>query len=152
MTRKRTPAFWFITIFIALSIVLMLVGQTMSVINYDFTVRYGLQESVEEVSEFGVQVNRAFGVGDTLVFVPLLIVSIIGLWLRKRWALLMTTATAAVSAYWSVTILFILLWGPGCAGYNYAPGAEIWTFVLAYTAFGFWCTFYVLFRGEKLIQ
>jgi len=34
----------------------------------------GLQEDVKEVSEFGVQINRAFGAGDTFVYIPFVIV------------------------------------------------------------------------------
>ena len=153
MSRQRRPvAFWIFTVFIALSIVLMLIGQTMSVFNYDLTVRMGLQESIEEVGEFGVQVNRAFGVGDTVVYVPLLIASLLGLWLKKRWSLLTTAAVVGVSAYWSVTVGFVFLFAPGTPGYSYVPGPEIWLFVGAYAAFGFWGVFYLIFRGDALIR
>jgi hypothetical protein len=104
--------------FSGLSIALMLVGQTMSVFNYDFTVRHGLQESSEQVGEFGVQVNRAFGAGDTIVYIPLLLASLVGLLLKKRWSWISTAAVAGVSAYWSVTIIFTLLFLQGTPGYN----------------------------------
>jgi len=130
----------------------MLMGQTMAVFNYDFTASLGLQESVGEVSEFGVQVNRAFGAGDTVVYIPLMVVSLVGLFLRKRWSLLTTAAVAGVSVYWSVTIIFIFLFLPGAPGYDYVPGPEIWLFVGTYTAFGVWGLFYLLFRGDALLQ
>ena len=153
MNNKARPlAFWIFVFFLSLSIVLMLIGQTMSIFNYDFTVRHGLQESSEQVSEFGVQVNRAFGAGDTVVYIPLLIASLVGLWLKKRWALISTAAVAGVSAYWSVTIIFTFLFLPGTPGYNYEPGFEIWLFVITYTVFGLWGFFYLLWRGETLIQ
>ncbi len=95
----RPLAFWIFIIFLALSIALMLIGQTMSIFNYDFTVRHGLQESVNQVGESGVQVNRGFGAGDTIVFIPLLIASLVGLWLKKRWSLISTAAVTGVSAY-----------------------------------------------------
>ena len=126
MTRKdRSVAFWVFIVFLALSIALMLLGQTMSVFNYDLTVRLGLQESSGQVGEFGVQVNRAFGAGDTVVYIPLLIASLVGLWLKKRWSLLTTAAVVGVSAYWSVTIIFIFLFLPGTPGYSYVPGFDI---------------------------
>ncbi|MBT4485246.1 MAG: hypothetical protein HOC71_16390 [Candidatus Latescibacteria bacterium] len=148
----RPLAFWIFVFFLAISIALMLIGQTMSIFNYDFTVRHGLQESSEQVGEFGVQVNRAFGAGDTVVYIPLLIASLTGLLLKKRWSLISTAAVAGVSAYWSVTIIFIFLFLPGTPGYNYIPGFEIWLFVITYTVFGIWGFFYLLWRGGKLIK
>jgi len=60
--KYRSLSFWIFFIFIALSIVLMLTGQTMSVFNYDLAVDLRLQESPEQVGEFGIQINRAFGI------------------------------------------------------------------------------------------
>ena len=62
MANARRPiAFWIIVSFLAISILLMLIGQTMAVFNYDLAVRLGLQESPGQVSEFGVQ-ERAWPV------------------------------------------------------------------------------------------
>ncbi len=149
---RRPAAFWFIFVFLALSVVFLLIGQTMSLVNYDLTVRLGLQESAEQVGAHGVQVNRAFGAGDTIVYIPLIVASLAGLWLRKRWALLTAAAVAGISAYWTATIGCMLAFLPGTSGYNYAPPLGIWLFVGAYMAFGVWCLFYLLSRGEALLQ
>jgi len=58
---ERPVAFWIICVFLALSVVVLLLGQTTSFFAYDFAVRLGLQESVEDVTKFGVEMNRAFG-------------------------------------------------------------------------------------------
>ena len=149
---KRPIAYWIFIVFMAISILLMLAGQTMSVFDYDLAVHWGLQESHEDVVEFGVQVNRSFGASDTIVYIPLLLASLIGLLKKKRWAILMTAATAGVSAYWSATIIFIFLFSPGAGGYNYVPGPDIWFFVLIYFVFGVWGIFYLASRGEKLLK
>ena len=66
MAKSRRPAaFWFIFVFLAVSIILMLAGQTLGVFNYELAARLGLQEKPEEMTEFGVEVNRAFGAADT---------------------------------------------------------------------------------------
>jgi hypothetical protein len=148
----RPIAFWIIVGFLSISVILMLMGQTMAVLDYDLAVRLGLQESLEQVGEFGVQVNRAFGAGDTVVYIPLMVVSLAGLSLKKRWSLLTTAAVAGISAYWSVTVGFILLFLPGTPGYAYVPGPEIWFFVGAHTAFGIWSLSYLLFRGDSLLR
>lgn len=153
MTKNERPiSFWTFVVFLALSIVLMLLGQTMSVFNYDFTVRYGLQESPQLVGEFGMQVNRAFGVSDTVVYIPLLIISLIGLLQKKRWALLTTAAVSGISAYWSATVGFMFLFLPETPGYNNVPEPEVWLFIGVYFIFGVWGLFCLIFRGEKLLR
>jgi len=149
---RRPVAFWFITAFLTLSVALLLLGQTMAVVDYDLTVRLGLQESPQQVGAHGVQVNRAFGAADTIVYIPLMLASLAGLWLRRRWALLTTAAVAGISAYWTATIGCMLAFLPGTPGYNYTPPLGIWLFVGAYMLFGIWCLFYLLARGESLVQ
>ena len=149
---SRPVAFWIIVVFLAVSTALMLMGQTMSVFHYDLTVRLGLQESQQEVGEFGVQVNRAFGAGDSVVYIPLMIASLAGLCLKKRWSLLTTAAALGVSAYWSVTVAFMLAFLSGVPNYSLRPGPEYWLFIGAYIAFGGWGLFYLIFRGNTLLR
>ena len=82
-----------------LSSVMFLVGQTMSFINYDFTVSIGLQESKDIVGEMGVAINKGFGVGDTIIYLPLLVIGIVGLWFRKKWGLFAMTGALGITAY-----------------------------------------------------
>ena len=81
---QRSIGFWIIVAFLAASVVLMLVGQTLGVFNYELAARMGLQEKPEEMTDFCVQVNRAFGAADTIVYLPLIVISMVGLILRKR--------------------------------------------------------------------
>ena len=104
------------------------------------------------MGEFGVQVNRAFGAGDTVVYIPLMVVSLAGLLLKKRWSLLTTAAAVGVSVYWSVTVSFILAFLPGVPGYTLVPGLEYWLFLGAYMAFGGWGLFYLIVRGDALLR
>jgi hypothetical protein len=48
-------------------------GQTLAVFDYPLAANLGLQEDVRLVGEFGVQLNRAFGASDTLVYIPFMI-------------------------------------------------------------------------------
>ncbi len=149
---KRPFAYWILVSLTVMAIALMLVGQTTSIFDYDFTVRNGLQESEAQVGEYGVQINRAFGAGDTIIYVPILLASLIGLWRKKAWSLVAAGAAAGISLYWSVTVSFIFLFLPGTVGYNNVPGLDIWFFVLSFTVFGLWSLLYVIFMGEKLIR
>lgn len=148
----RPAGFWILESFMAFSVILMLVGQTVSVFDYDFTVRYGLQESVEQVGMYGVQVNRSFGASDTVIYIPLLIVSLWGLWYQKPWALVTTAAISGISLYWSTTIIFMFLFLPGTSSYKYVPGIDIWGFVIAFALFGAWSMWYLIFHNKALFK
>ena len=90
----------FVIASMVVSVVLLLLGQQkLSVVDYDLTVRLGLQESPERMEVHGVHVHRAFGAGDSIVYIPLVVASLSGLWLSKRWALLTTAAVAGIPAY-----------------------------------------------------
>jgi hypothetical protein len=149
---RRPVAYWVIVVFLALSILEMLMGQTTAVFNYDLAVRFGLQESTAQVGDYGVQVNRAFGAGDTVVYIPLMVLSLVGLVLRKRWSLMTTAAAVGVSAYWSVTIGSMLVFLPGVSGYSLVPGPAYWLFIGAYMIFGVWGLFYLMFRGDAMLR
>jgi hypothetical protein len=149
---RLSIGFRVIFIFLALSIVLILLGQTLGVFNYELAASMGLQEKPEEMTEFGVQVNRAFGAADTVVYIPLIVVSMIGLWFRKRWSLLTLAAFFGASAYWTATVTFILLFLPGVEGYSNVPGPEIWLFIGTYMFAGVMGLLYIVLRGEDLTQ
>jgi hypothetical protein len=149
---KRCPAYWIIIIFLVLSLILLVAGQTMAIINYDFAVKLGLQENVSEVGAFGVQMNRAFGAGDTVIYLPLILVSLAGLFLRKQWSLITTAATAGISAYWAAVLAIATIFFKGVPGFNLEAGPGYWIVFSAYIAFGFWTILYLIFRGDKLTK
>lgn len=153
MTKANRPiAFWIIVIFFILFLAMLIMGQTTALFNYDFTVKFGFQESAEKVSEFGVQVNRAFGAGDTLIYIPLIVISLIGLFLRKRWSLLTTAAAMGISAYWASTCMFMLIFLKGVSGYNFIPSLQYWITMSVYIIFGILGLLYLVFKGENLIR
>jgi hypothetical protein len=149
---KRRISFWVIIVFLIVSMILLLMGQTMAIFNYEFAVKLGLQEDVKEVSEFGVQVNRAFGAGDTFVYIPLMAISLVGLFLKRRWSLVTTAAVMGISAYWATTIAFMLFFLPGVPNYSVVPGPEYWLFIGAYIIIGVWGMMYLIFRGDTIIS
>ncbi|MDH3974786.1 MAG: hypothetical protein OEV42_10955 [Deltaproteobacteria bacterium] len=152
MENKRNRAYWVITVFLALSALLLLMGQTMAIVNYDFAVQLGLQEDVTEVGEYGLQLNRAFGAADTLVYLPLILISLVGLFLRKRWSLTITAAVMGISAYWATTIVFMLFFLTGIPHYYLEPGIEYGLILGAYIIFGLWGMIYLAVRGERIVN
>ena len=151
MNTSRSFSFWLIMGFLLISLVLLLIGQTIAIIDYDFAVQLGLQENINQVGAFGIQVNRAFAAADTIIYIPLIITSIVGLILKKRWSLLTTAASMGISAYWATTILFMLAFLQGTAGYHLQPGLAYWLFIFAFIVFGIWGLLYLIFQGEKIL-
>lgn len=149
---KRPIAFWVIVVFHMLSAILLLVGQTTAMFAYDFAVGIGLQESVEEVTLFGVQMGRAFGASDTFVYIPLILLSVIGLLMRKRWALIVNAAVMGISLYWTVTMTALMIYARVVPEYQLHPGLDYVVFIGSFALFGLWGLWYLVFRGDRLLQ
>jgi len=149
---NRHPEFWIISSLLALFLLLLLVGQTLAMVDYGLAVSMGLQESVAQVGEYGVQVNRAFSASDTLVYIPLIISSLVGLTLRKPWALQTLAAVMGISLYWTSTIGMMFYFLPDTPGYNFEPGVEYAIFMGAFFLFGLVGLFYLARRGKYLID
>ena len=150
--KKRPRGFWFVMAFLLFDLLFFLIGQTGALFAYDFMVRIGLQESVQAVGEYGVQVNRSFGLADTVIAIPLMLISLAGLYRRKRWALTTLAAFIGITIYWPVFGAGLFFFLKGVPGYSLVPGAGYSLILLLHAAFGIWILGYLMFRGEKLIS
>lgn len=100
--------YWILIVLQLFSIVIFFLGHTLCIFFYDLTVRMGLQEDVEDVGAALVQVHRSFGAADTILYLPLLISSVLGLvQKRRRPSLICTAASAGIHSYWSLVGFFI---------------------------------------------
>ncbi|MFA5811439.1 MAG: hypothetical protein WC956_03810, partial [bacterium] len=97
MPFNRPIGLWFMTIVGILLLAVLIFGQMMAFIDYDFTVSLGLQEPAEMIGVMGIAVNKAFGLGDTVVYVPLLVAGLAGLWLRKQWGVFAMAGALAIT-------------------------------------------------------
>jgi len=149
---KSPVAYWAIVVFLALSTVLMLIAQTPPIFDYDLAVRLGFQNGADKITEYGVQVIRAFCVADTLVFIPLTVLALIGLLLKKRWSLFATASLTGISIYWAVAYGFMVPFLNGMPGYHAVLAAPDWLIMGAYVVFGVWALLYLMFRGERLVE
>lgn len=148
---KRPAAYWVIVSFLALSTVLMLIAQTTPIFDYPLAVRLGFQNGADKISEYGVQVIRAFCVADTLVFIPLTLIALVGLLLRKRWSLFAIASVTGISVYWVVAYGFMVAFLSGMPGNHVVLGIADWVLMGAYVAFGVWALLYLMLRGDRLI-
>ena len=99
-------------IFIGIFLNIMLVaGQTFSLIDYDLTVSLGLQESAAEITDAGIAFAKGFAFGDTVLYIPLFVLGIVGLLKQRPWGFFSMFGALAVTAYWPAVNLFAVYAG-----------------------------------------
>ncbi len=150
--QNRHISFWIVNIFLILTAFGILAGQTFALINYELLVQFGLQESVEEIGEIGVNVNKAFAVSDTLIYLPLIVLSIIGAIKRTTWSLSAISAVMGITAYWSLTVMFELIFLKGTSGFLLVPNIVYWLVLSGYFLSGVIGLIYVFKNGRKIIM
>ncbi|MFC1490289.1 hypothetical protein ACFL6K_03675 [Candidatus Latescibacterota bacterium] len=150
MNKDREIGYWVLMIGGILLLAMLLSGQMMSFINYDFTVSFGLQESEDVIGESGVALNKGFGVGDTLIYTPLMIIGLIGLWRKKVWGVFAMTGSLAITAYWPMVTIFILLFSRGTPGFNFTDFTLYNIVLTSITLFGIWGVWY-LYKNRKIL-
>lgn len=141
MNETRNIGFWILIGLGILLTIMLLIGQTFSLINYDLTVSIGLQESVEEVSEVGVAWAKGFAFGDTVLYLPLLLIGIIGLLKRRSWGFYSMFGALAITVYWPIVSLSAIFIGRSVLNLNpdkYVSYSIILPLIAIYGLWGMW--------------
>ena len=152
MKNNGAVGFWILMVVGIIVLVVLFIGQMMSFINYEFTVMIGLQESVDVIGEMGVAVNKGFGVGDTIIYIPLLIMGLIGLWIRKEWGIITMAGALGITAYWPMVSLFLLLFAKGSPGFNFTNFTSYAIILILITIYGIWGLLYLIKRRKVLAR
>lgn len=84
------------------SLVIWLVGQTGAVVAYDTVAGWGLQDSRALIDPVIVEVNRAIGLADTIIMLPLFVVATIGLLRRRFYGVVTSWLAFGMTLYWPV--------------------------------------------------
>jgi hypothetical protein len=84
------------------SLVIWFFGQSVAVVAYDKVAEWGLQDSRALVDPVIVQVNRAIGLTDTIVMLPLFIVAAVGLIRRRFHGAVASWLVFGMTLYWPV--------------------------------------------------
>jgi len=141
MNQKRWSGFRVLIIFALLLNLIMLMGQTGSLIDYGFTVSIGLQESVEEVTGLGVAWAKGFAFGDTVFYIPLFIIGIAGLFRQKVWGIYSMFGALAITVYWPSVNLYALFAGKNEMNLNpdkYVSFSILLPLIAIYGLWGMW--------------
>ncbi len=152
MADGRSVGFWVLMIIGALLLLMLVFGQAMSFIDYEFTVSTGLQESVDVIGEMGVAVNKAFGAADTIIYLPLLLMGLVGLWIKKKWGIHAMVAALAITAYWPVVNIFILLFAREAPGFHFSNFASYCIVLTSFSLYGIWGIWYLYKNRERIVK
>ena len=104
----KDKSFWMLISIAAVLVVLFLAGQSLGVFNYDLAVAIGMQESEDEIGKIGIAFAKGFGFADTVLYIPLFLMGIIGLLKNKRWGKYAMFAALAISVYWPIVHLYAI--------------------------------------------
>ena len=148
MKNNRNLGFWILIGFGILLNLNYLMGQTMALINYGFAESIGLQESAFEITEVGIALNKGFGLGDTVFYMPIFILGIIGLLRRSAWGVYAMMGAMAITVYWPIVALSTLYFARGAAGFNFTDFTSYSVILSVIAAYGLWGQWY-LYNNRK---
>ena len=147
---NRISGFWFlIGIGILLNIIYVF-GQTMAIINYNFAVSINLQEPMDEITEIGVALNKGFGFADTVFYIPLFVIGIIGLLKRTTLGLFAMLGAMAVTIYWPIVSLSTLIFAKGAREWHFTDYTTYTILLSLIALYGFWGFLFLYKNRENL--
>ena len=93
---------------------------------------------VSPVTEVGVAFWYGFAFGDLVIYIPILLVGLLGHLLRKRWGRIWMAAALGVTIYWPIVCLATVAAARGAAGWDLGHEAPYWTVLPLITLWGLW--------------
>lgn len=84
-----------------LNIIIFMIGQGGAVVAYDTVAEWGLQEARETADPFIIVINRAIGLADAIIGVPIFILATIGLWQTRFYGIMASFMVMGISFYWT---------------------------------------------------
>ena len=75
-----------------------------------------------------------------------------GLWLRKEWGLFAMAGAMAITAYWPMVCLFLLLFAEGSPGFAFSDYTAYTVLLTAFTIYGLWGLWYVYRNRKQLTE
>ena len=91
-----------------LLIFLLLIGQVLSLFDYNLAVSLGLQESEDEIGRIGIAFAKGFAFGDTIVYLPMLVIGMVGILRKIKWAIFIMLGALGISIYWPIVHLYAI--------------------------------------------
>ena len=152
MKQNRKIGFWILIGIACFLNILYLLGQTMALINYDFTVAIELQEPAKEITEVGVALNKGFGMGDTIFYIPLFVIGIIGLLKKTAYGLYAMSGALAITTYWPIVVLTTVYYAKGTPEWHFSDYTSYSILLTLIAIYGLWGLWYIFKYRTSLVH
>ncbi len=122
-------------------VVMFLIGQTTALLNYEYVVSIGMQESEQEITNVGIAFAKGFAFGDTMIYIPLFIIGAVGLLKKKSWGIFSMFGAFAITVYWPLVHLYAIYVGRdglNLSDDKYLSYSIILPLIIIYGLWGMW--------------
>jgi len=116
----------------------LMIAQGLPALSYDLGVSMGSQEPAEAITEVGTAFFYGFAFADLVVYIPLLLIGLIGHLRGTRWGRVSLIAALGITVYWPVVCLATVVDAREAAGWAIASEVQFWIVLPAIAAWGAW--------------
>jgi hypothetical protein len=148
MENKKGVGFWALITVATVLVVFLIMGQTLSLIDYDLALSLGLQESEKEIGKVGIAFAKGFAFGDTIFYIPLLVLGILGLLKGKKWGTVLMHSALGISVYWPMVHLYAIYIDTEAITLNPEKYISFPIVLTLITIYGLWGTYY-LYKNSR---
>lgn len=141
--KNRGFVYWLLQIPGWLLLIYLIYAQGISAFGYELGVSMGTQEPIEVVTEVGAAFWYGFALGDLLVYIPMLLIGLIGHLRSERWGHIWFAAALGITIYWPIVCLSALVDARGAPGWNIVNELPYWIFLPVIAGWGIWGLFAV---------
>ena len=119
---NRGSAFWFVQVPGWILLAYLVYAQAIPAFDYELGVRMGTQEPADQITEVGKAFWVGFALGDLLIYLPLLLVGLVGHLKQKPWTAWVLGAALGITVYWPVVVLAAALDAREASGWQVDDG------------------------------
>lgn len=135
---KRDIGFWVLQWVGWLFLIYLIYAQAIPAFDYELGIAMGTQEPSEIITEVGAAFWYGFAFGDLVVYIPLLMIGLIGYWLGKMWGRNLLAAALGITVYWPIVCLAAVIAARDSAGWNLTDETPYWIVLPIITLWGIW--------------
>lgn len=136
--RKRGLSFWALQIPGWLLLVYLACAQGITAFDYELGVSLRTQEPAEMITEVGTAFWYGFALGDLLIYIPILLVGLIGHARNAPWGRIAIAAALGITVYWPIVCLSAMVDARGAAGWNFSNETPYWVVLTLISLWGAW--------------
>lgn len=135
---RKGVSYWALQIPGWLLLIYLIFAQGISAFSYDIGVEMGTQEPLEMVTEVGAAFWYGFAFGDLLIYIPILLIGLIGHFRLLQWGNIFMSAALGITIYWPVVCLSAMFDARDAQGWNIVNEAPYWVVLPLITVWGLW--------------